>query len=261
MPAFAPVADADLPAALAVAGRAFGTPAERMLFPRAVHASPAGRLVAGREDGEIVATGGVLSFGATGWIGFVTVAAGARRRGLGTAVTAELSDWLVAGGARTVLLLATAAGAGVYRRLGFEDDGWYESWVGTLPGPAAAAPVLGPGDRAAIAALDEAATGETRGPILDRADAGWVLTGRGYRLAPPWPRTPIIAADAAAGAELLDAAGGAVQVDVPEENEAARAALAARGLRSAAWHLRMRRGPVVARRPERVWGSVSLFCG
>jgi GNAT superfamily N-acetyltransferase len=259
--AFAPVDDADLDAALAVAGWSFGTPPERMLFPRAVHASPGGRLVAGREDGEIVATGGGLSFGATGWVGFITVVAAARRRGLGTAVTADLCRWLEARGARTVLLLATEAGAGVYRRLGFVADGWYESWVGTLPGPAAAPPVLGPGERTAIAELDAAATGEARDPILDRADAGWVLPGRGYRLAPPWPRTPIIAADPAAGAELLDAAGGLVQVDVPEENTAARAALAARGLRSGAWHLRMRRGPAVARRPEQVWGSVSLFCG
>jgi GNAT superfamily N-acetyltransferase len=261
LPAFAPVPDADLPAALAVAGRSFGTPAERMLFPRAVHASPAGRLVAGRVDREIVTTGGALSFGATGWIGFVTVAAGARRRGLGTAVTVEMADWLVAEGARTVLLLATAAGAGVYRRLGFEDDGWYETWTGTIPGPAAAAPVLRPADLAAVAALDAAATAEARDPILEQAGAGWVLPGRGFRLAPPWPRTPMIAAGAEAGEALLDLAGGPAIVDVPEENEAARSALAARGLRCQARHLRMRRGPAVPRRPEQVWGALSLFCG
>jgi acetyltransferase (GNAT) family protein len=244
---------------------AFGSPPGGFGFQRAVHASGAGRLLAARDaGGPVVATGGALSFGATGWIGGVTVAPAAQRRGLATAVTRLLSTWLAGRGAQTTLLLATEAGERVYERLGFVGEGELVTYSGELPGGGAAAPALAPGDGAgasAVRALDAAATSEDRAVALGFAPAGWVLPGRGYRLAPSWPRSPLVALDPAAGATLLDAAGGPTMLDVPAANAAARDAVLARGLRERYTTRRMRLGPPVGWRPERVWSAISLFCG
>lgn len=46
---------------LAAMGAAFGSSPDRMGFHRLVRASPAGRIVAMREAGAVIATGGALS--------------------------------------------------------------------------------------------------------------------------------------------------------------------------------------------------------
>jgi GNAT superfamily N-acetyltransferase len=242
--------------------RAFGTPPDRFGFHRAVHASAAGRFLAAHDaGGAVVATGGALSFGATGWIGGVVVEPGAQRRGLATDVTRQLSAWLAGRGAQTTLLLATEAGERVYERLGFVGEGHLVTYAGELPGGGSAARPLAPRDGAEVRALDAAATGEDRAVALGFAPAGWILPGGGYRLAPAWPRSPLVAADPAAGAALLDAAGGPTMLDVPAANAAAREAVLARGLRERYRTRRMRLGPPLAWRPERVWSAISLFCG
>jgi hypothetical protein len=81
-------------------------------------------------------------------------------------------------------------------------------------------------------------------------------------LRPPWPARPIVAREPATGAALLAAViEPGLRLAVPAANADAVAALLAHGCEERSGVLRMRRGPAVAWRPERVWGVFSLFFG
>src|SRR5881392_1672539 len=86
----------------------FGSTVGRLLdYP---FAGEAARVFVAEEQGAVVGTASVASFGATGWIGALGVEPAARRRGLGRALTEECIQWLRERGARTVLLYATEQG-------------------------------------------------------------------------------------------------------------------------------------------------------
>lgn len=214
------------------------------------------------------------SFGATGWIGALGVVPRARGRGIGAALTEACVAWLRERGAQTVLLHATDAGRPVYERVGFVAEGRSRAWRG---GPAHAPPGPGlrplrAGDRAAIAALDEAVTGERRGPVLDAISP---LTGlaavaggdvAGYLLSSPWGAGPaVLAREEAAGVALLSAARGATQgpaiLTLPDENHAGVAALQRWGFRAVNHAERMRLGPEVAWDARGLFGMYNLFWG
>ncbi len=246
--------------------RNFGVvPEPPEVHPIAVCA-PRMRVVVAERAGRIVGTGAAIDFGATGWLGGITVLPEARGAGLGRALTEAALTAL--GERATVLLIATDLGRPVYERLGFEVEAWYRIFdapreAGRVPGvrPLTAA------DRDAVLALDRHATGEDRSIAVDAGLAGGVgLDGpdglRGAALRPPWRASPIVARDPAAGAALLDAVarpGG--RVVVPEANAAAVDALVARGCAERPAQARMRLGAPVGWRPEAVWGVFNLFFG
>src|SRR3954452_23004675 len=113
---------ADLaPVAATLRSAGLGANVGRLLeFP---HRSPTGDVLAAEDRGEIIRGGAVAGFGVTGWIGALGVSGGARRRGVGTALTEAAVGWLREHGAQTVLLYATEAGRPVYRPLRFSDGG------------------------------------------------------------------------------------------------------------------------------------------
>lgn len=214
------------------------------------------------------------SFGATGWIGALGVVPRARGRGIGAALTEACVQWLHERGARTVLLHATDAGRPVYERVGFVAEGRSRAWRG---GPASTSPAGGlralrPGDRPAIAVLDEAVTGERRAPVLEAISP---LTGmaaerhgrlRGYLLSSPWGAGPaVVADDENAGLALLSAARGATQgptiLTLPDDNSAGVQALQRWGFRAVNQAERMRLGPAVQWSPRGVFGMYNLFWG
>jgi GNAT superfamily N-acetyltransferase len=252
-------------------------------------------------DGELVGVAAGAHFGASGWVGGVAVAPERRRAGLGGALTEAVVAFLRERRAATVLLLATELGRGVYQRLGFEAEAEYVTLTapppagGVPPGPLAP-PDAGPGgapagaggggaavpagggvrggragDRAAVLALDRAATGEDRGHLLGALwPAGGLVAGdrepRGYHLANPWRGGgATVAADPEAGLALLDAArraaAGELAVSLPAGNRAAVAALEAAGFQERARTTRMRLGPPLPWRPEQVFGAHNLFWG
>lgn len=214
------------------------------------------------------------SFGETGWIGALGVVPRARGRGLGAALTEACVGWLRERGAETVLLHATEAGRPVYERVGFVAEGRSRAWRGgpvthhATPGLRA----LRPGDRAALAELDAAVTGERRGAVLDAIAP---LTGlaaerdgrlRGYLLSSPWGAGPaVLADDEEAGLALLAAARGATQgpsvLTLPDDNAAGVAALERWGFRAVNHAERMRLGPAVAWNPQGLFGMYNLFWG
>ncbi|MDX6640786.1 MAG: hypothetical protein QOF12_1797 [Solirubrobacteraceae bacterium] len=214
------------------------------------------------------------SFGTTGWIGALGVVPRSRGRGAGSALTDACVAWLRERGATTALLHATDQGRPVYERLGFVAEGRSRAWRG---GPSHARPAAGlrplrAGERAAIAALDRAVTGERRDPVLDAISP---LTGlaaerdgrlRGYLLSSPWGAGPaVLADDEDCGIELLSAARRATQgpaiLTLPDANEAAVAALEHWGFQAVNHAERMRLGPPVPWHPEQLFGMYNLFWG
>lgn len=215
------------------------------------------------------------SFGRTGWIGALGVVPRARRRGLGAALTEACVEWLRERGAETVLLHATDAGRPVYERVGFVAEGRSRAWRGAAfngrPGDHVRA--LRATDRAALADLDRAVTGEQRDAVLDAIAP---LTGlaavdgdgrlRGYTLSSPWGAGPaVLAQDAETGVDLLAAARGATRgpsvLTLPDANEPGIAALRRWGFRPVNHAERMRLGPPLEWNPEQVFGMFNLFWG
>lgn len=216
------------------------------------------------------------SFGRTGWIGALGVLPGARRRGLGTALTESACAWLRERGAETVLLYATDLGRPVYDRLGFVAEGTATAWRGVagdgLAIPRVTARTLTDADRAGVRDVDAAATGEDRSAMLDdmrplyglgAQDAGGRLAGWAVRS--PWGTgTAISATDPDVGLGLVaEAVDGPLPgtLIVPDANAAARTAMRRWGFARLNSAERMRLGPAVPWHPERQFGLFNLFWG
>lgn len=237
---------------------------------RWVRSLAAGEVFLAEEDGVALGTGAALRMGTTGWIGGVCVVPEARGRGLGGAITAAAVEWLRDRGAATVLLYATALGQPVYERLGFVTDGAADLWVGEAPG-VAFVPGVRPGrpaDLDGALALDRVATGEDRSAI---ARALWPTRafvfegGRGAAIGGRFGGGTVVAADAEAGAALLRTSLAAqvreIRAAAPAGNRAAAETLQAAGFRRDFTTPRMRLGPPVTARPDRLFRLYNLFWG
>jgi N-acetylglutamate synthase-like GNAT family acetyltransferase len=240
-------------------------------------ASPTGDVLVALLDGRIVGGAAVAGFGPTGWIGALGVAARARRRGVGAALTEGCVARLHELGAQTVLLFATAAGRPVYSRVGFRHDGLVHAWRDVAPprGQPTADGVraLEPRDHAVVRALDRAATGEDRGPVFAAMDGripGLVVerAGRvaGTAVRSPWGLGPsVVATDREAGVALLSVLrrvpGAPLTVSLPDANADAVRALRAWGFQSINQATRMRLGPDPGFEPTRMFGMFNLFWG
>ncbi len=187
--------------------------------------------------GRLVATAAALPYGdRVGWISMVLVAEGWRHRGLASALLRECISHLQACGA-TPVLDATAAGAAVYRSLGFAAGFEFERWQSGGPlGVVAEAPAprrADTSDSGAIAVLDRAASGLDRRFVLESFLArprtrGWLgADGRSFVIAREGRRAtqvgPLVAPGTEQSIGLLSAAlatAGAAQrerifLDVP----------------------------------------------
>ncbi|WP_052365053.1 GNAT family N-acetyltransferase [Halotalea alkalilenta] len=121
-------------------------------------------------DGErLVGTAFCLSQGRCASVGLVIVADDHQGRGLGRRLMQEA---LALAGSRTALLVATEAGAPLYRKLGFERVGDVHQHQGeALPQASAALGTNGlrrleKADRHALEQLAEAGSGHCRAPVL-----------------------------------------------------------------------------------------------
>lgn len=226
--------------------------------------------------GSLAGVTAALAFpgGASGWIGAVGVRPAARRRGIARALTEAAVTWLAERGASTISLYATDLGRPLYERLGFVAEGDTVAWRGATRAPVARGSVraLNEADRAALAAIDHAATGEDRSVVLDALGplAGWAAVGddgalAGFALRTPWgSASPVIATEPHHGLALLGTVvapphGGTLIV--PESNTAAAEAVRDWGLSRLNDAVRMRLGPELAWRPEQQFGTFNLFWG
>lgn len=184
---------------------------------------PQARAVAGRIDGEVVATTTTITYDErVSWIGMVLVDEHHRRRGYGRGIVERA---LADATADTIGLDATPAGRPLYRDLGFVESGLVERWSGVLDVSSAPGHVdrIGAGDRNWLAAYDEERCAVDRRSLLrtlldeprtttfycDRAGH------RGYATLRPgrehWQLGPVVADSKAATRALLVAA--AVELD------------------------------------------------
>lgn len=272
----APLASGDVGAAVATLHAAgFGGQVRRLLgFPAE---SDHGVILAtaARSRGRPAGVACCASFGATGWIGALGVLPDARGAGLGRELTNAAVEWLRARGAETVSLYATEAGRRVYDGLGFAAEGPVVAWQGVAPagaGPGLPVRRLRRGDRAAMAALDAATTGEGRSAILDLLSPprGLAVEGaggalRGFAAGSPWGQSiAVCAEDEDAGLSLMAAVCAGPEIGtliVPEANGAAARAVRDWDLQRANSAERMRLGPPLDRRTERQFGLFNLFWG
>jgi len=251
----------DLEPALHVMARAFGTPYQAPSVHTLVAGAPGGHLLVAVAGDAVVGTAAAVSFGATGWLGGVTVAPEARGGGLGAVLTEAALDAL--GEHETVSLLATPAGRPIYERLGFVPELEYRVFSPAEDRAPRSSDGLVPADRELVLALDREATGEDRALALDAGLARALATpdGAGFALRPPWSARPIVARDPAAGAALLAATlEPGLRLAAPVVNAPAMAALAALA-RPQRGVVRMRRGAPIAWRPAQIWGVFALFFG
>ena len=251
----------------------FGPHVARLLgYPRD---SPHGEILVAANGRRLVGGACTASFGETGWIGALGVLPRARRRGVGELLTRASVEWLEQRGARTTLLYATDMGRPVYERCGFVAEAPARAWRGTPPPPPdrtdGTVRRLRPSDRAAMLAVDRAASGENRAAVLDQLPAllGMALEREGelagYTLQTPWGAGPaVVAVDEDAGVTLLRALLAEPQpvtVTVPDDNPVAAQILRSWGFQPVNTALRMRHGPVVRHDPSRMFGLFNLFWG
>lgn len=220
--------------------------------------------VVAESAGRVVATAMAWRLGAHwGATGMIIVAAACQGQGLGRRLMEAILPVL---GARSVVLHATEAGAPLYRRLGFAAAGVVRQHQGIarpLGPPDARLRAAEAGDLDGLAALDAAATGMDRRPVLaallDVAEGVVIERGGvacGFSFLRPFGRGrvmgPVVAPDAEAARDLtghwIGRHGGAfLRIDVPVESGLSDW-LDAQGMPAVDQALRMIRGaPPVAR--------------
>ncbi len=235
---------------------------------------PGCRAFVADSDGAIVGTGVATINGLAAWIGTVWVEPSYRRRGLGLALTQAAIDAAEVAGCRTLLLVATAAGRPLYERMGFTVQTEYRIVEAPGLGPEGGAPdsrirPFDPDDLPAMAALDQAATGEDREHLLAAfatpASARCLVdplgSVRGFVVRAPWGGGATIVPDPEDAMAILHArrvaqpATGRVRAGLLGENLAGLAMLEAAGW-TEAWHApRLIRGEPLDWDPTAIWGQ------
>jgi len=242
---------------------------ERFLF-----LEPAGCLI-GELAGVPVATAAAFAFERVGWIAMILVAAEARGRGLGTAMTRRAVCYLESLGVRSIRLDATPLGRPIYHKLGFlpqYDLARFVCTAGCRDSDPRVGPLV-PGDVDRVLQLDRHVTGTERGRFLRCLyeasplafqvvrEAGTItgyLTSRagsnGRQIGPG------IARGTSAGRALFDNvttrhAGKPIVIDIAYQNHAAIAWARDHGLTVQRRLTRMCRGPAIAEQPTALWAS------
>jgi GNAT superfamily N-acetyltransferase len=216
------------------------------------------------EAGALLAVGGVVRFGPLAWLGLMAVEPGRQREGLGRTIAEAAIGWARSQGCTTVLLIATAAGIPLYRRLGFVDDGDSSELAGV---PEISRPAAGPGivrpwkpeDTEEVARFDAPAFGADRGRLLaayarEFDGSAWVARDvrgamRGFLVVQGETLGPWSATDETVAAQLLDTGLGDVRrsLRIGIVDALGERLLEARGLKRTRSLPRMRLGPALPR--------------
>jgi len=220
--ALAPFTEAHLPDALALS-QAAGWPHRLPDWALGLAVSQGVVAIA---QGRVVATGLCSFHGPVATLNMIIVDEAMRGRGLGGRVMERI---IALAGDREMRLVATDAGLPLYRKLGFAETGRIVQLQGLARAARPEQPVgVGPADTRALAAMDQAASGMSRAPLLERiATTGETLTteggfallrrfGRGHVLG------PVVARDAGSARALIAAgasqmAGRFLRIDLPED--------------------------------------------
>jgi len=225
---------------------------------------------------------GAVDYGPFAWLGFMAISSALQRQGLGLALMQSILSWLDQRGCPIVRLDATAAGEGLYRKLGF----YNYSHTMTFSRSPGDSPVLRSGrvvrlltlsNLPEIAALDETVFGVNRFRFLYSYLSD--LTGRafmaqdengqpeGFLFASPQKIGPWMAHSLPAAEALLKEAlqlpyDGTIKVIVPRENTDAHVLLQKAGFQAGGVHRHMVRGAgSLPGRRELYYGQLSFVLG
>jgi len=185
-------------------------------------------------------------------------------------MTRDIMTLLRARGCSSLLLVATALGEPVYRKLGYRTttDYVFLDIPRLSPCPSTRVRRLADRDVGAVLALDALATGEVRADLLTpHLASGWAHEGHDGRLGgfflPSLGRGLVIAGEPAAGLGLLSLrhAFFPAGVVVPAANTSALQFLAAHGARETARAPRMVIGEEAPWRPELIFARAAGYCG
>jgi len=238
---------------------------------------PGCRAFVATTDGEIVGTGIATLNGAVAWIGTIWVDPRFRGVGLGKALTQTAVDAAEGDGCETLLLVATDAGRRLYEKIGFEVQTTYR--ILEAPGltgePDPRIRDFRAGDRAAMAAMDRAATGEDRRHVIEAFAESTTArclehpdgTLGGFVIRAPWGGGATIAPDPSDAAALLHARRTAsgpdkhVRAGLLAENDAGLEILARDGWTEAWRAPRMIRGAPLVWEPDAIWGQFNHAMG
>ena len=208
-----------------------------------------------------------IRYAESAWIGNLLVLPQYRCRGIGRALLEKVLAGLELSGCETVWLTASAAGAHLYRTLGFVQIDSVQRWKGS---GVAASRGDKPAYAGAVAVIDCMGWGDNRRSIFEalpencrwsRAADGFLVyspCGDGHQIG-PWGalsrETATKLLDAAIGKE---GATGEILLDVPEKNHAAGELLAARGFSVFGSTLLMYRGRIPEYRAEFIYACASM---
>lgn len=222
-------------------------------------------------DGKIVGTGNILLREKIGWLGNIMVDKNCRGQGLGYEMTKFLVDFLKEKKCETQLLIATALGEPIYRKLGFRKLTEYQSFDSEtdLDYPAVTAiRELKNSDLESVYGLDREANGENRTHLIDRAchhGLGYFNSTEellGFYL-PEFGRGLVLSRDEEAGLELLKLkhTRQGKRTLIPIENQKGINLLEQIGLKKGPASARMILGKEIEWHPGFIFSYGSGYCG
>lgn len=208
-----------------------------------------------------------IRYADSAWIGNLLVLPEYRCRGIGRSLLEKVLASLDCSGCETVWLTASAAGAHLYRTLGFVQIDGVQRWKGS---GSAAIGGAKPASTAAAATIDHLGWGDNRRAIFEAqpencrcfsAQDGFLVqssSADGRQLGPWGALTDETAAHLLEAAIGGDVTGGEIFLDVPEKNQAAAKLLSARGFSVSGSTLLMYRGRVPEYRPKYIYSLASM---
>lgn len=222
------------------------------------------------KDGGIVATGNGIYTGRTGWLGNIIVRPQFCGHGIGRAITMAVMKRLLDWNCRSLLLIATGDGEGMYKKMGWEICGNYLFYRCKLPvSPTESEMIrkIRKQDHQKIAELDREITGEERLPLLGRyLYRGFVFADNGISgfYLPDFGEGLIVAKDELAGLELLHRKIGSkknTMVVIPGENKTASEFMENLGFKHHSRANRMCWGARPEWEPKGIFSRASGYCG
>ncbi len=240
---------------------------------RAFHAADPNGFFGAFVDGQMAAGISTVAYDASfGFLGLYICHPDFRGRGLGRALWDAGMAYL---GNRTIGLDGVPAQQANYASMGFVPAYGTTRWSGNAANVTSAIPTLniGPEHLAAVSAVDEVHFPASRPRFLEHwlsapnaalaipaagPIEGWAVCRpcrMGHKIG------PLFAPDTEAALALVAATGADVQIDVPDDQTAFTAALAAAGFTPAFSTARMYRGPAPAVPMHRVFAVTSLELG
>lgn len=222
------------------------------------------------DGSDVIGLGNATANGETGWIAHIIVAEGYRGMGLGSLLTGHLVDRLLAGGCRSILLIATEAGRKMYEKLGFETVGEYLCFEEVMVMQDMQNTCIRryrSEDYERIMAMDRDVSGEDRRGILTPFMSGTVVFDSGSGVdgfyISSLDEGMIVAANNKAGLALLEHKHNRRKrkTAIPSENKAAARYLSSMGCGIVSRIPRMSLGERVTWKPELIFSRAGGFYG